>query len=523
MAEVRDTMINDRDRLMVELYRHRWEGVAEEMGQALTRAALSPNIKERRDHSCALFDAAGGMIAQAAHIPVHLGAAPRCVQAVIAHGPPADGETWIVNDPYAGGTHLPDITLVTPVSLGDGVRMYVATRAHHADVGGISPGSLPLSTDIHQEGWRCPPQPLTDDLVHALCRASRTPDERLGDLAAQRAANALGVRRVQSLAASFGAERCLRQIEALVAYTRERVRAWASRLPQHTEEHRAFLDDARGTGGPVALRLRLTTAPGHLCFDFSESDAQVAGPMNAPRAIVDAAVVYALLCMVGGDLPANAGVWSVVETITRPGTLVDPLPPAAVAAGNVETSQRLVDLCFDALAKLFPGDVPASSYGTMNNLLIGSLPGATRAFVSYETLGGGHGGGPRGPGASGMQAHMTNTLNTPIEALEHAFPLRVWAYGLRRGSGGQGQHPGGEGLVREIEVLEPAEVTLLGERRRFPPPGREGGEDGAPGVQYRVAPSGERTQLPGKATFTLQAGERVRVETPGGGGWRPAR
>lgn len=514
MSDGRDARV---DGITLEIYRHRLAAIAEEMGEVLTLAGFSPNIKERRDHSCALFDAAGDMIAQAAHIPVHLGAAPLCVKAVIDHLDLADGSTAIVNDPFAGGTHLPDITLVTAVDL-DGHRFFVATRAHHADVGGISPGSLPLSRTIDDEGWRCPPTLLNDAVVAELTDASRTPDERRGDLAAQRAANRVGVTRLRELAAERGADTVAAMSGALQDYSERLTRAWAAALPRGTWSAEDALDDADGGGVPVGIRLTLGVDDSGLTFDFMASDDQVEGPMNSVRAIVESAVFYALSCLVP-DAPPNGGVLRPVRILTRSGSVVDARYPAAVAAGNVETSQRLVDVVLRALAAILPDEIPASSYGSMNNVLIGSLPGAARPFVYYETLGGGHGGGPVAPGASGMQAHMTNTLNTPVEALEHAFPMRVLRYRLRDGSGGVGRNPGGEGLEREYEFLEPVEVTLVAERRRRGAPGLGGGEAGAVGEQARVDVSGREIALPGKFTAHFDAGERFVVRTPGGGGW----
>lgn len=509
------------DGIALELFRHRFRAIAEEMGELLTRTGFSPNIKERRDHSCAVFDAAGDMVALAAHIPVHLGASPLCVKAVIAAVDLRDGATAIVNDPFAGGTHLPDITLVTAVDAGPH-RFYVATRAHHADVGGVAPGSLPISSTIDDEGWRCAPTLLDDAVVASLLAASRTPEERRGDLAAQRAANEHGARQLSALARRFGADPIADAASALQDYAERRTRAAIEALPDGTVRVEDALDDANGDGVPVPIRLTATVEGGHLTLDLRESAAQVRGPMNAVRAIAESAAFYALLCLSNGDLPQNSGAMRCVTLHTTPGTVVDAQPPAAVAAGNVETSQRLVDVIQQAFAALAPERIPACSYGSMNNVLIGSLPGATAPFVYYETLGGGHGAGPDRAGASAMQAHMTNTLNTPIEALEHAFPLRVLEYAVRRGSGGRGRHRGGDGLVRTYELLTDVEVTLIGERRRTGAPGAAGGAAGAPGLHAFSTDGGDTWQpLPGKAQRTLAAGTWLRIETPGGGGFGP--
>lgn len=507
------------DGITLELFRHRFRAIAEEMGELLTRTGFSPNIKERRDHSCALFDGSGDMIALAAHIPVHLGASPLCVKAVIGALDLSDGQTAIVNDPFAGGTHLPDITLVTAVDVGPS-KIFVATRAHHADVGGIAPGSLPLSETINDEGWRCPPTLLDDVVAASLYDASRTPAERRGDLAAQRAANAAGSQAVEQLVRRFGEATVLEAAAALQDYAERRTRAALLSLSDGTARVEDALDDANGAGSPVPICVEAVLEKGHLTLDFRDCAPQVRGPMNAVRAIVESAAFYALLCLNDGDLPQNSGAMRCVTLLTTRGTVVDAMPPAAVAAGNVETSQRLVDVIQQALAQLSPERIPACSYGSMNNVLIGSLPGAAEPFVYYETLGGGHGADSDTPGASAMQAHMTNTLNTPIEALEHAFPMRVVEYAVRRDSGGSGQMRGGDGLVRTYELLEPAEVTLIGERRRRGAPGAAGGSDGTPGAHARSDDGGVTWHpVRGKAQLTLDAGTQLRIETPGGGGY----
>ena len=506
------------DGIELEVFRNRLVAIAEEMGQVLTLAAFSPNIKERRDHSCALFDARGDMIAQAAHIPVHLGAAPLCVKAVIDALELLDGQIAIVNDPFAGGTHLPDITLVSAVDVGEG-RLYVATRAHHADVGGISPGSLPLSTHIDDEGWRCPPVLLDDSVAQELIDTSRTPWERRGDLAAQRAANDLGARRLRELAGERGSAFVLAGAEATQQHGERIAEAWIRSLPDGTWSADEFLDDANGDGIPVRLRATLQVEADSLRFDFTECADQVAGPMNAVRAIVESATFYVLLCLIGPDAPPNGGVMRRIEIVTRPGSVVDARYPAAVAAGNVETSQRLVDLVFSLFRGPLPGRVPAAACGSMNNVLIGSVPGSDGPFVVYETIGGGYGGGPSSNGASALQVHMTNTLNTPIEAIEHGFPLRIRRYAVRAGSGGAGEHAGGDGIVREYEALVASELTVLAERRRIAPPGLEGGRPGVPGTQRVIRADGERLEIDGKCTLRLEAGDRFTIETPGGGGW----
>lgn len=509
----------DRRRAVeLTLWRRRLEAVAEEMGQVLMRAAFSPNIRERRDHSCAVFDSAGDMVAQAAHIPVHLGAAPACVKAVLATLALQDGQTAIVNDPFCGGTHLPDITLVTAVDLGPH-RMYVASRAHHADVGGIAPGSLPLSRTLHDEGWCTAPVLLTDAVEQSLLKASRTPRERIGDLAAQRAAAHVGSNGLRALANEHGPDAVARWARALLDAGADAIAARLGELPDGDATVEDALHDVAPGVASVRLRLRMRVTHGQLIADFTESGAQVDGPFNAVRSIVESAVFYVLRCLLGPDVPTSSGLLRHVAIRTLPGTIVDATWPAAVAAGNVETSQRLVDLVWRAFEQLAPASWPACSYGSMNNLLIGSLPGSQRPFAYYETIGGGHGAGPRGPGATAMQAHMTNTLNTPVEVLEQSYPLRVRTQAVRRASGGAGHFAGGDGIVRAIELLEPATVTLLAERRRQGAPGAAGGSDGVPGRDWLEIGGVVHPVDGGKISTTVPRGTVVVVQTPGGGGW----
>ena len=508
------------DGIDLELFLHRLTSVAEEMGEVLRLTAFSPNIKERLDHSCAVLDARGAMVAQAAHIPVHLGAIPLCVRAVLERLELADGDVAIVNDPFAGGTHLPDITLVRAVDVG-GHRFHVVARAHHADVGGITPGSLPPSRTIDDEGWRIEPTLLTDAVIASLMRASRTPDERRGDFAAQVAACGLGARRLVELGERYGADRVAEAAVALQDYTERRIDALLATLPEATVHARDVLDGTFLSDEPIPIVLALTHAGGRLTFDFTGSADQVEGPMNAVRAIVESAVFYALLCLLDDDVPANSGLMRRVDVLTRPGSVVDALPPAAVAAGNVETSQRVVDVVMQGLAQLCPGRLPACSCGSMNNVLLGSLPDRAPAWVTYETVAGGAGAGPRGDGASAVQTHMTNTLNTPVEAFEHAFPVRMERCGVREGSGGAGRHRGGDGVVRAWRFLEPCTMTLIGERRTSGPPGAAGGAAGEPGVAWLERATGERRRLPGKVSLDVQAGDLLVLETPGGGGYGP--
>jgi N-methylhydantoinase B len=514
------------------------------MGARLMRSAYSPNIKERRDFSCALFTAAGEMLAQAAHIPVHLGSMPLSVRAVLEAFPPADmrsGEVFVVNDPFHGGTHLPDITVVAPVCLpGEAVpRFFVANRAHHADIGGISPGSMPLARSIDEEGLRLLPQRLDPACIERICRASRTPLERRGDLQAQLAALQLGRERLGELCAAHGARASSAYGAALLDYSERCLQRALGLATGHAPGalHACFTDHLDGDGFAqfdTALRCRLTLESDRALIDLRDSDPQVAGPLNAVHAICVSAALYCFRCLAQRllpetDIPENAGLLRCVEVLTKPGTVVAALPPAAVAGGNVETSQRLVDAILGALAQVLPQLIPAASGGSMNNVTIGAggagtdagppAGGTAAAFAYYETLACGAGGGPLRAGASAVHTHMTNTLNTPVEALEHAYPLQVVHYALRPGSGGGGRHPGGEGIARRYRALVSCTLTLLTERRRRAPWGLAGGADGAAGRNTLYRADGSRLDLGGKCSIELAPGDEVELETPGGGGW----
>ena len=526
------------DAVTLEIFKHLFASVAEEMGVTLGRTGYSPNIKERRDYSCAVFLGDGRMLAQAAHIPVHLGAMPASVQAAIAHTAPfAPGDLIILNDPYLGGTHLPDITLVSPIFVGDADRhatgapdFFVASRAHHADVGGMSPGSMPLATELYQEGLIIPPIRLAEAgrlnqaVLDLIVRNSRTPDERRGDLAAQRAAHEIGARRLLEIVARYGLEEVKRQAEALIAYAERLTRAMLAALPDGVYTFEDALDDDGIGEKPIPIRVTVTIRRGEMTVDFSGSAPAVRGSVNAVSAIVHSAVSYVVRCVVGASLPMNHGVLAPVKVIIPPGSVLDPGPPHAVAGGNVETSQRIVDVLYGALAQALPDLVPAASQGTMNNLSFGGIdPRSGASFAYYETMGGGAGAGPQGDGASGIHCHMSNTLNTPIEALEFALPVRVRRYALRRGSGGAGKHRGGDGLIREIEFLASAHVTILSERRKYAPYGLAGGSPGQPGVNILLPGDGSPPRrLPGKVSLDVQTGDVLRIETPGGGGWGQA-
>jgi N-methylhydantoinase B len=526
------TSPEDIDPITLEVVRNALVGIAEEAGAALRRTAYSPNIKERVDCSTAVFDAEARMVAQAEHIPVHLGSMPASVRAALdVFGTLGPGDQVLVSDPYAGGTHLPDWTLVGPIHDDEGRLLgYAANRAHHADVGGSAPGSMPAgATEIFAEGLRIPPVRLRvageeqRDVVALLLANTRTPEERLGDLRAQVGANQLTAVRLRELADDLGADRLAAATAATLDHAERSVRAALTSFPDGSYRFEDVLDDD-GTGvGPIPIRATVTIAGDELTCDLTDSADQVPGSVNAPRAVTVSAAVYVLRAVAAPNVPANDGATRPLHVVTRPGSVVDPRPPASVAAGNVETSQRIVDVLLGALAQAVPDRVPAASQGTMNNTLLGGTDPATGGrFTYYETLAGGTGAGSWGPGASGTHSHMTNTKNTPIEAFESAYPLRVVEYRLRDGSGGLGEHRGGDGLRRVLEILtDDATATLLTERRDRGPWGARGGSDGAPGRNALVR-DGEEQPLPAKVTVRLQRGDRLVVETPGGGGYGPA-
>jgi N-methylhydantoinase B len=513
------------DPVELEIANHRFAGIAEEMGVVLGRTALSPNIKERRDYSCALFDAAGRLIAQAAHIPVHLGATPLSVRAAIAAVRMAPGDVVVLNDPFQGGTHLPDVTCVAPVFLDGGRRpfAYVANRGHHADIGGMSPGSMPLAREIYQEGFRLPPVRLVaggrfvPDVLALFLANTRVAAERQGDLAAQWAALRVGAARLAALAGAEGTSRVAARMRALQDYAAALMRATLRRLPPGTYRAVDVLDDDGAGTARVPIRVAVTIGRGRARVDFAGTAPQGDGPLNANLAVTRSAVLYVFTTLAEDGIPSNEGIARPLEIAAPEGSLVNARFPAAVAGGNVETSQRIVDVLYRALARAAPDRVPAASSGSMSNVALGGAVGG-RAFAYYETIGGGAGGGPGGPGESAVHTHMTNTMNTPVEALEAYYPLLVRRYAVRRGSGGRGRHPGGDGIVRELEFRAPAQVTILGERRRVPPWGLAGGEPGRCGVDRLVPRRGRPRALPSKATFLVQAGDRLVVETPGGGG-----
>ena len=531
----------------------RLTGVATEMGEVLRRAAYSPNIKERADCSAALFTASGELLVQAEHIPVHLGSMPASVAAAIAAFPePKPGRQIVLNDPFAGGTHLNDITLVAPCFVDGELVGWAANRAHHADLGGMAPGSIPPdAVEVYQEGLRIPPMALSSSVVAMLCANSRTPAERRGDLDAQVGANRVGVSRLAELVGRGAV------FDPVLDYGEKRVRAALSAVADGSWSFEDVLDSSGPRDWqqrPVRVAVRVTVEGDAVTFDFTESDDQRPGNVNAVAAVTESCVAFALRSALDPTLPANGGALRPVRVVTRPGSVVSAVPPVAVGAGNVEVSQRVADVCLGALAQALPGRVGAAGQGTMNNVMIGGSGsgGPGGGWVYYETVAGGQGGRPRAgahgmsgvhtgmtntvnetrqlagqplPGQSAIHTGMTNTSDTPTEALERHYPMRVRRYRIRRGSGGAGLAPGGDGIEREIEVLEDCTVSLITERRLSRPWGLDGGEPGAAG-ENRLLPGGDEAQarrLPDKCTIDLSAGDVIRVLTPGGGGYGSRR
>ena len=523
-----------RSPIELAIFQSTVHSIAEEMGAALRRTSISPNIKERRDYSCALFDGRERVIAMGDHMPVHLGAMPMSVKAVVDAMELEEGDIAILNDPYAGGTHLPDITLVLPVFLGDAKRpaFYAASRAHHADVGGMYAGSMGPAQEIYQEGIRIPPVRLMTrgvmnrDILSLLLANVRTPGEREGDLAAQIGACRVGERRIKEVVAKYGLEKVNELVEELLAYSERLMRAELRKMPVGVFAAEDFLDSDGVTEEPIriAVSIRFDPAESAAEIDFTGSSLQVKGSVNAVYPITYSACFYMMRCLLSDDAPATAGLMNSVKVTAPLGTIVNATLPAPVAGGNVEASQRITDALLRALAKAAPERVPAASYGTMSNLTVGGVDPRTNApFTYYETTAGGMGARPGMDGIDGIHCHMTNSLNTPIEALEYAYPFRMRHYGYRRGSGGAGEFRGGDGLVREIELLAPSQVTLLCDRRKFAPYGLSGGEDGATGRAQWISADGKVTELPGKCTLQVGKNDVIRVETPGGGGWGSAK
>jgi N-methylhydantoinase B/oxoprolinase/acetone carboxylase alpha subunit len=515
------------DPIELELFRHMLVSIAEEMGAVLRKTSYSANIKERRDYSCAVYDAEGETVAMGDHMPVHLGAMPLSVRHATQAFDLQPGDVAILNDPFRGGTHLPDITAVSAIFVGSSRRpaFYVANRAHHADVGGMSPGSMPLAREIYQEGIRIPPillarrgqfdRPLLDLILANV----RTPVEREGDLLAQCMAIRRGEQRLKDLVQKYGMATVRRNMTALKDYSERMMRSAIRRLPRGRYRFEDALDSDGITDRPVKIKVTVTVHGERATIDFTGSDPQTEGSVNANYAVAVSATTYVFRCLVREEIPYTAGVMRPLEVIAPSGSVVSANPPSAMAAGNVETSQRITDVVLGALSKAAPALIPAASSGTMNNLTFGGTdPVRRQPFAYYETVAGGMGASAVSDGPSATHTHMTNSWNTPVEAFEHQYPLRIRGYRIRSGSGGRGRHRGGDGVIREYEFLTPAQVTILSDRRLRGPYGLLGGESGKPGKNLLLR-GNRMTNIPGKARFEVEPGDVLRIESPGGGGY----
>jgi N-methylhydantoinase B len=538
------------DPTTLEIYRALYTSVAEEMGVTLRRTSFSPNIKERRDYSCAVFDASGRVIAQGDHMPVHLGSMPMAVAAALREVEIEPGDVVALNDPFAGGTHLPDVTLVMGVfaetrrrveretrrKQPDSPRLrvtafprplfYVANRAHHADIGGATPGSMGLATDVYGEGVRIPPIRIVRggevcaDVMKLILTNVRSSHERRADFEAQIGSLKTGEMRLLEIVERRGEKEARDYAAQLISYSARMMRSAIAAIPDGIYKAEDALDDDGIVEGEIPIRVKVTIKGDRALVDFTGSSPQVAGAVNAVEAITVSAVSYCFRCLVGGDVPASAGLIEPITVTAPEGTVVNARHPASVAGGNVETSQRIVDTVFKALSKAIPGRIPAASQGTMNNLTIGGIdPRTGSEFSYYETVAGGMGARAKLDGMSATHSHMTNSLNTPAEALEYAYPLRVREYRIRKGSGGKGKQKGGDGTIREIETLGPANMALLSDRRKRAPYGLRGGQDGERGRAFVIRADGRKEELRSKDNRQLNAGDRVRIETPSGGGF----
>jgi N-methylhydantoinase B len=530
------------DPTTLEIYRALYTSVAEEMGVALRRTSFSPNIKERRDYSCAVFDSSGRVIAQGDHMPVHLGSMPMAVAAALREVEIGPGDVVAVNDPFAGGTHLPDVTLIMAVSseqsaVGSKKKQrpktkdqrplfFVANRAHHADIGGATPGSMGLATDVYGEGVRIPPVRIVrggescDDVMKLILTNVRSSNERRADFEAQIGSLKVGEMRLLEIVGRRGEKEASDYAQHLISYSSRMMRRAIAEIPNGTYKAEDALDDDGISETEIPIRVRVTIKGDRATVDFSGSSPQVSGAVNAVEAITVSAVSYCFRCLVGSDIPASAGLMEPIRVIAPKGTVVNANHPASVAGGNVETSQRIVDTVFKALSQAVPARIPAASQGTMNNLTMGGSDPRTGAeFSYYETVAGGMGARPALDGMNATHTHMTNSLNTPAEALEYAYPLRVREYRIRKGSGGKGKQKGGDGTIREIETLAHTRMALLSDRRKRAPYGLHGGEDGERGRAYIIRRNGKKEQLTSKGSWDMEVGDRVRIETPSGGGF----
>ena len=513
------------DPIELELFKNMFVSISEEMGAVLGRTSLSPNIKERKDFSCALFNRKGETFAQGSHIPVHLGAMPLSVQAAMKKVPFEEGDLVILNDPYQGGTHLPDITCISPFFWEKKLAFFVANRAHHSDVGGMTPGSMPLATEIFQEGLIIPPikiiekGKLNKDILNLILANVRTGEERRADLMAQIAANSKGVQRLKEVVKKYGLRKVTSYTHLIQDYTEKILRETIKDIPDGIYPFSDFLDDDGISRNPVKIEVELTVKDDQAIIDFSSSSSQVEGGVNANFAVTYSAVLYVFRSLIEEDIPFNTGLMRPLKIKAPRGSIVNAQFPAATAGGNVETSQRIADVLLGALSRAVPEKIPAASSGTMNNVAFGGYdPKRKRSFAYYETIGGGMGAGSTLPGLSGVHTHMTNSLNTPLEALENYLPLRIRRYCLRRGSGGKGKNRGGEGIIREYEFSVPTQVSIISERRRFAPYGLQGGKSGRKGRNILFS-KGKKRVLGSKVNIQVQPGDVLRIETPGGGGY----
>lgn len=513
------------DPIELEIFKNIFVSISEEMGAVLGRTSLSPNIKERKDFSCALFNQKGETFAQGSHIPVHLGAMPLSVQASLKTIHFEKGDLVILNDPYKGGTHLPDITCISPVFVDKKLVFFVANRAHHSDVGGMTPGSMPLATEIFQEGLIIPPLKIIQKgklnvaLLNMILANVRTPEERKGDLLAQIAANNKGKERLKEIIKKYGLKKILLYSKIIQDYTEKILRDSIKAIPDGIYTFSDYMDDDGINDIPVKIGVKININNDEAIIDFSSSSSQVAGGINANFAVTCSAVLYVFRCLVVEDIPFNTGLMRPLKIEAPPGSIVNAQFPAATAGGNVETSQRIADVLLGALSKAIPEKIPAASSGTMNNIAFGGFdPVRNTNFAYYETIGGGMGASFFNPGLSGVHTNMTNSLNTPLEALENYLPLRIKKYSLRRGSGGDGQKKGGEGIIREYEFFVPTQVTIMSERRKFAPYGIQGGKSGKKG-QNILFSKGKKILLSSKINLKVTPGDVLRIETPGGGGY----
>ncbi len=501
----------------LEVMRHAFTAVPEQMGAALMKSAFSPNIKERRDESCAIFTKEGGMLAQAEHIPVHLGAMPKALESILEKFDMNENDQVILNDPYQGGTHLPDITLARPVYINGDLLGYVVNRAHHADIGGEVPGSMPGHTErLEEEGIVIPPRKILEggkfkEEILELLREARSPRERLGDIRAQIGANQKGAEEFKKTVKRVGLEKYKAFINQYFDYCEKRTRNLIEGFEDGVYSYEDKMEWVEGKD--VNLSVEIEIDESCMKFDFTGTSEQVKGNINAPLPVVLSAVYYVIKCLLPKEVPLNAGSYSPIDVHVPLGTVLNAEPPAAVSAGNVETSQRVVELILRALQPTIKDIIPAESMGSMNNLAIGN-----DEFTYYETIGGGSGASPKGNGESGIHVHMTNTMNTPIEALENSYPLRITSYRLRKNSGGRGKFDGGDGVVREIKIMQDSHVSIQSERRKYPPKGSEGGCNGCIGKNFLISDE-RKNKLPGKISVSVKSGDLVRIETPGGGGW----